>query len=586
MNIFYTTLAALAVILVFWTLFYERRLGRRIPLGSFYILDKLNPKRINKPSWRQILLLLLRLGVALPLALLLFDPIDYDAPPQQHYLASSRAAEADSQATLVELDLPNKAKDSFDQGALFLKALQQSLSPESFPARQKANKTTTAQTPKPKRKTLIVYGSKATSLKQLQAKFSPNNSQGKLESIILLPRWGQPLKLPTEIEPKISVQGLSKKPDKVGQEDIEVQAHYHLKSESDSQASPPVKILDRLNNNHPLALSWSQQINGESVDILLWAAGISTRWGQLGTSGYMLEIIKLFLGGKGELSKDVFESSSSPATVIRQKINSEFWLKLAALFLLIEALWFAGGRYVRQKELIPRFFWSRSGKGAVFLFAVLFFISPQQNLYAFSFQELSQGGGNARLFAIIRKQIERRTSILFDKPPHRLISAQDFNRSYPTSPALWLMDCSGQRALQRIDQGRLVTFLQKGGMIIADGCSRKQSPDNFNYLDGLARRINPEHSGLRKISHDHSLYRSFYLLPHFEIWGSNISQTTQRTAILFINHPLKNQALRQKETAIRSYINIIMFLLSGNYKKDQIHTRHILKRIKKRELFR
>jgi len=40
------------------------------------------------------------------------------------------------------------------------------------------------------------------------------------------------------------------------------------------------------------------------------------------------------------------------------------------------------------------------------------------------------------------------------------------------------------------------------------------------------------------------------------------------------------------EKALRTGINIVLYLLSGNYKSDQLHVRHILKRLKKRELFK
>ena len=40
---------------------------------------------------------------------------------------------------------------------------------------------------------------------------------------------------------------------------------------------------------------------------------------------------------------------------------------------------------------------------------------------------------------------------------------------------------------------------------------------------------------------------------------------------------------RQRELSIRFGINLVMYALTGNYKSDQVHSKSILERLKKKE---
>ncbi len=92
--------------------------------------------------------------------------------------------------------------------------------------------------------------------------------------------------------------------------------------------------------------------------------------------------------------------------------------------------------------------------------------------------------------------------------------------------------------------------------------------------------------GLVRLTGDHPLYKSFYLMNSQNFRGADVSLTTKRTAIILSENNLRQRILNRNEDALKAGVNIVLYMLSGNYKSDQIHTRQILNRLKKRELFR
>jgi hypothetical protein len=68
--------------------------------------------------------------------------------------------------------------------------------------------------------------------------------------------------------------------------------------------------------------------------------------------------------------------------------------------------------------------------------------------------------------------------------------------------------------------------------------------------------------------------------------GADVSLTTKRSAIILSENNLRQRILSRNDDALKASVNIVLYMLSGNYKSDQIHTRQILNRLKKRELFR
>ncbi len=141
-------------------------------------------------------------------------------------------------------------------------------------------------------------------------------------------------------------------------------------------------------------------------------------------------------------------------------------------------------------------------------------------------------------------------------------------------------------------------YLRLGGLMLIDDC---QAAGNSGFAQSVQReiaRLFPRKSWER-LKQDHTVLRSFYLLdraagrvlvsPYLE--GINIED---RTPIIYSRNDLSGAWARddfgnweyevipggqtQREMSFRQGINIIMYALAVNYKRDQIHQPFILQR--------
>lgn len=146
----------------------------------------------------------------------------------------------------------------------------------------------------------------------------------------------------------------------------------------------------------------------------------------------------------------------------------------------------------------------------------------------------------------------------------------------------------GPSVIQKIQR-----YLDHGGMILFD-IKGKQSFSGNQSSVALKRLIGPlSISPLEITPEDHVLRRSFYLLdsfpgryPDFPLWVERHEETdtSEVSAILIGSNDWasawsKGSAGRQNEMATRFGINLVMYALTGNYKKDQVHVKHILERL-------
>lgn len=147
---------------------------------------------------------------------------------------------------------------------------------------------------------------------------------------------------------------------------------------------------------------------------------------------------------------------------------------------------------------------------------------------------------------------------------------------------------------------RMRKFLTLGGTLLIDDISGEEDSAFDSQIRSETQRIFPEHS-LGRIPRDHVLYRSFYLLsmpggrriinPYLE--GITFEEE-ERTALIYSRNDLGGAwsedefgrwqyecipgGESQRELAFRTGINIIIYSLTGNYKKDQIHAPFINRR--------
>ncbi|WP_417794111.1 DUF4159 domain-containing protein [Terasakiella pusilla] len=155
-----------------------------------------------------------------------------------------------------------------------------------------------------------------------------------------------------------------------------------------------------------------------------------------------------------------------------------------------------------------------------------------------------------------------------------------------------------QPALSTEASTRLNTFLSKGGFLLIDTMGSKSTPNLTRLTQGL------NIPSLQQVPADHVLTRSFYLLQdypgrydHKDVWvETNADQSRDRVSSVLIGNNAWVQAWArddqmrpiypvvpgdeiQREQAYRFGINLVMYILSGNYKGDQVHLPAILQRL-------
>ena len=141
------------------------------------------------------------------------------------------------------------------------------------------------------------------------------------------------------------------------------------------------------------------------------------------------------------------------------------------------------------------------------------------------------------------------------------------------------------------ENGRKIgEWLRRGGLLIVTRSGDMQQLRQLSRFVGFKPRVNGH---WQKIPPDHELMRSFYLLPTLPRCGRSgwqIYSYDRRMAILslssnFLDFLLKKDApstcpsLGKKKQAHSLFINILMVSLTLGYKKDQVQTDAILRRL-------
>jgi hypothetical protein len=162
-----------------------------------------------------------------------------------------------------------------------------------------------------------------------------------------------------------------------------------------------------------------------------------------------------------------------------------------------------------------------------------------------------------------------------------------------------------QQRLSRAARDRVEAFLKGGGTIVFDTRDRQLGMDNGPGAAKLADiATGLDLPALVPISADHILTKSFYLLHEFPgrwtggtVWvesADTASNDGVSSIIVGSNdwaaawaqdsrgrplYPAVPGGERQREMAMRFGINLVMYVLTGNYKADQVHVPAILERL-------
>ncbi len=553
MNMLYIILAIISIPLVLYTLYAKTEKGQRIKLGSFFLIKDFPSRIFRVRSLKDKLLLTTRLAFAIVITILIFDPLSLETPDRESVLHRSREGIETSETAKrfkVVLDVPAKILDSFDEDIFFLDSLAKNLPSD------KANLT-------------IIYNPDDTRLDKLKEDIIVFPSQNQDRDVFN--RWSKIFYLSDLMEEESKLKG----------SDYIVKKYIRPVIVDNDRIS----TYSKLENGNPIAFSFKESIGSRERRVLFFTIGMSESWGDAGLSGIVLDIIAGFQNNISLSEEaiagdpDVLKDSGRASGMLPHKIL----LYVALLFFIMELLLFVYRSLTFKKKGIT-----------ASIILLLLLLAPELQAGGFTFIELDSNTipnkSNRLMFSIIKKEIERRTSVRINPQYYKKISTKELaSGKMPELPYLWIIGCKGPSFFSKKVKQTLSKFMDRGGIIFIDTCGA-ENDSNFlskiyDFLLGKAG-YDPNKGLLPKLPADHPIYKSFYLLAGGSFYGIDISRSTKRTALIVTRGNFKNGILGNDKIAIRTSINVLLYMLSGNYKSDQIHTRQILKKLKKRELYR
>ena len=198
-------------------------------------------------------------------------------------------------------------------------------------------------------------------------------------------------------------------------------------------------------------------------------------------------------------------------------------------------------------------------------------------------------------------QVARRTSIEVNREPLWIsLSSPNLYRY----PFIYMAGNENFGSFPQKELHRLRDYLNYGGFLLVDDNSAKAHSNFDSSVRGMIDGLFPQ-VPLQKISRDHSVFRSFYLInrvtgriqinPYLE--GINIKG---RTVLIYSTNDLGGAwardklgqwthdtiggGNRQRQLTVRLGVNIIMYALTLDYKKDMVHLPIILERLRRYQL--
>ncbi len=539
MNIFYYILALAAVPFVFLTMYLRISSGTEQRLGSFFVIRKLKSDFLKVRSFKDVPLLSARLVFAIIIILIIFDPSEVGMPGRNTFFhePADKANTAGAEYRL-KLIAQAQATDRFDEDRFFLEAFV------------KNYKTGSAGVS-------IVYNPSEKTINSLRG------------DVIIFPHRKQAGNAFLKWIELFDFSPIRVKEEKIKDTDITLKSYYPIIIASDK-----VHKRAELWDGTAIAVSFTHN----NARILLFGAGVSGFWGDLGVSGYFTEIIDGFINnipaaeksGK-KISKNAGKDNVPGIGEVKSLLSLNMMLGIACFIFIFELILFLY-RKIRFKKIL----------------SLIFILMIGGNLYAedFKFIELtfSDKTDNAAMFRIIKRELEEKTSVRIARDYYAAHSAHSLIRGrLPDQPYLWIIGCADTGGSPEKLSAALSDFIERGGIIFVDAAGAGSPCRRF--FDGLSLKIAGS-PGLSRLPADHPVYKSFFLMNQQNFSGADVSVTTRRTAVIMSDNNLNRKILNGSGDALKAGVNIVLYMLSGNYKSDQIHTRQILNRLKKRELFK
>ncbi len=191
-------------------------------------------------------------------------------------------------------------------------------------------------------------------------------------------------------------------------------------------------------------------------------------------------------------------------------------------------------------------------------------------------------------------EVSKRTSIDAREAPRWVRPGPEL---YDAPLVVWL-GLGPCPALSEAERAALNQYLRAGGMLFIDDIS-PPGDDRFDLsVRDALRGIWPE-APLRRVSDDHTVYRSFFLLdrPYGRVQRAPYLEHIpfgELSAVLYGRNdtfgafgreptgawrlPVTPGGEAQRERAFRFGVNLLMYATCLNYKRDQVHTLTILRR--------
>lgn len=192
-------------------------------------------------------------------------------------------------------------------------------------------------------------------------------------------------------------------------------------------------------------------------------------------------------------------------------------------------------------------------------------------------------------------EVAKRTSVDVSLEPKGISLTDPKLRDYP------FLCISGDKEIPSFSKQEslaLRAYLTSGGMLFADDTKGEANGAFSKKLKKALSPVFPEKEW-KRLPQDHSVFRSFYLLDRFV--GRTASMPylegldhEDRTPVILSGNDLLGAWARdefgtyehraapggeaQREMAIRMGINVVLYALTVNYKKDQVHQPFILQR--------
>jgi hypothetical protein len=537
MNLLLILLALTAIPLIFLTMYSKISEGMKIRLGSFFIIRKFKSDFLRVRTFKDIISLILRLCCAGLIIILIYDPSEVNVSPGKLILHEPESDNKVKNIYNFKLIAPNRAIDSFDEDLFFL---------ESFLKHKKFSLENI----------IIIYNPEERTI---------NNIDNADKNMIVFPGKKQAGSAFLKWIELIDISALRSFDSKIKDTAISIKNCYPILIKNTSL----VKKYTELEDGSAIAVSFTDG----NRKVLIFGAGVSGFWGDMGVSGYFMDIIDSFISSlslSGQSEKKLQRSDHPETSQVRSLLPFDIILYIACIIFIIESIVFII-RSIRFKKLL--------------IIIILFLFSSGLYSEDFKFIELDLNENttdNSRIFFILKRELQDKTSIRISQDFYSVISPEQLiNGKLPDLPYLWITGCKQSRAISPKLANALQRFIEKGGIVFAElhgdtGC--------LSFFRELGRKISS--SGLIQLPQDHPIYKSYYLISSLKFSGADISVTTRRTALIICEDNLFQKIHVQDESSLKTGVNIVLYMLSGNYKSDQVHTRQILNRLKKRELFR